>query len=222
MDVTDRRDDHLDIVMDRATEGSFETGCEAAEKGRKAIPAGPDGVDLNHAGAGESPATDQPLAGGDHVTDQHSHAAHGPGLVGDTPATHSDVIMEFVPPVPMRRLHFAHCFPELSKAEYDRLTASIMQVGVEKPIARMDDVIIDGWSRYNIARSFGLDYPVISYQGSDVLLDVIAWQRSARDWTTAQGNQDREGARQGAAGTRAEIWAAFHLAEAGEGEVVPA
>ncbi|MBN9028892.1 MAG: hypothetical protein BGO05_18550 [Rhizobiales bacterium 63-7] len=43
--------------MDRATEGSFETGSEAAEKGREAIPAGPEGADLSHAGAGESPAT---------------------------------------------------------------------------------------------------------------------------------------------------------------------
>lgn len=43
--------------MDRVTEGSLETGSEAAEKGRKAIPAGPEGVDLNHAGAGEIPAT---------------------------------------------------------------------------------------------------------------------------------------------------------------------
>jgi len=46
-----------EFQMDRATEGSFETGSEAAEKGREAIPAGPEGVDLNHAGAGESPAT---------------------------------------------------------------------------------------------------------------------------------------------------------------------
>lgn len=45
--------------MDRATEGSFETGSEAAEKGREAIPAGPEGADLNHAGAGESPATEK-------------------------------------------------------------------------------------------------------------------------------------------------------------------
>ena len=43
--------------MDRAMEGSFETGSEAAEKGREAIPAGPEGVDLNHAGSGESPET---------------------------------------------------------------------------------------------------------------------------------------------------------------------
>lgn len=46
-----------ELQMDRATEGSFETGSEAAEKGREAIPAGPEGADLSHAGAGESPAT---------------------------------------------------------------------------------------------------------------------------------------------------------------------
>lgn len=50
--------DHaINPEMDRATEGSFETGSEAAEKGREAIPAGPEGADLSHAGAGESPAT---------------------------------------------------------------------------------------------------------------------------------------------------------------------
>lgn len=47
--------------MDRATEGSFETGSAAAEKGREAIPAGPEGVDLTHAGAGESPAAIHPI-----------------------------------------------------------------------------------------------------------------------------------------------------------------
>jgi uncharacterized protein (UPF0335 family) len=70
--------------MDRATEGSFETGSEAAEKGREAIPAGPEGADLSHAGASGSLAadersveatggaalvrtySDQPLTGGDH------------------------------------------------------------------------------------------------------------------------------------------------------------
>lgn len=60
--------------MDRATEGSFETGSEAAEKGREAIPAGPEGADLNHAGAGESPETlhDQLSKGGEGA----QHAWH--------------------------------------------------------------------------------------------------------------------------------------------------
>lgn len=43
--------------MDRATEGSFETGSEAAENARKAIPAGPEDGSVSHAGAGEIPAT---------------------------------------------------------------------------------------------------------------------------------------------------------------------
>lgn len=54
--------------MDRATEGSFETGSEAAEKGREAIPAGPEGADLSHAGAGESPATQITIPSDDSET----------------------------------------------------------------------------------------------------------------------------------------------------------
>jgi|GEM_PF-85795 len=42
--------------MDRATEGSFETGSEAAENARKAVPETEDGS-VSHAGAGETPAT---------------------------------------------------------------------------------------------------------------------------------------------------------------------
>jgi len=41
--------------MDRDTEGSLEAGSAPAGKGREAIPAGPEGVDLNHAEAGDSP-----------------------------------------------------------------------------------------------------------------------------------------------------------------------
>ena len=48
-----------ELQMDRATEGSFETGSEAAEKGREAIPAGPEGADLSHAGVDESSAADE-------------------------------------------------------------------------------------------------------------------------------------------------------------------
>jgi uncharacterized protein (UPF0335 family) len=91
--------------MDRATEGSFETGSEAAEKGREAIPAGPEGVDLNHAGAGESPVTefapashgeaeapsltaaDQPQAGDDDVTAQAAAKTNQAGSVSKAPAT---------------------------------------------------------------------------------------------------------------------------------------
>lgn len=178
--------------MDRATEGSFETGSEAAEKGREAIPAGPEGVDLNHAGAGESPATDQPLVGGDHeVTsiaerevdiDRNPNTGEGAACALPEP----DQFIEDVPPTPMKRLNYAHCFPELTKAEYGRLEFSIIGIGVSKPIIRMGDVIVDGWARYNICRALGISYPIKNYSGNDVLLDVIEWQRAARNFTPAQ------------------------------------
>lgn len=53
--------------MDRSTEGSLETGSEEAENARKAVPETEDGS-VNHAGAGESPASDSSNAGGSHVT----------------------------------------------------------------------------------------------------------------------------------------------------------
>ncbi len=42
-------------VMDRATEGSFETGSAAAENGRKATATIAEPADVSHAGTGESP-----------------------------------------------------------------------------------------------------------------------------------------------------------------------
>jgi uncharacterized protein (UPF0335 family) len=130
--------------------------------------------------------------GGDYVDAQQNAATEQAGaLVDQSPAAPGEddddaVEMESVPFQPMKRLHYAHCFPELTKAEHDRLTASIAQVGIEEPIVRMHDVIVDGWARYNIARSLGLAYRVVSYRGNDVLLDVIAWQRAARDFTPTQ------------------------------------
>lgn len=95
----------------------------AAEKGRKAIPAGPEGVDLNHAGAGEIPATpiapashgeaEAPSAervspaeggsaaantGGYHVDPDHSHAATaGTRINHIVPATPPKTARDFRP-----------------------------------------------------------------------------------------------------------------------------
>lgn len=93
---------------------------------------------------------------------------------------------EATPPMPMKSLPYASCFPELSKVEYDALTSVIKLQGVQEPIVRMGDVIVNGWNRYNIARSLGIEYPVIRYTGKDVLLDVIAMQREDRAWTSVQ------------------------------------
>ncbi|MFC3072385.1 GapR family DNA-binding domain-containing protein [Shinella pollutisoli] len=207
--------------MDRATEGSFETGSEAAEKGRKAIPAGPEGADLNHAGAGESPATDQPLVGGDHeVTgiasrerDMDPTSNTGEGAACALPDI-SGVTMEYVPPCGMKRPPFAQCFPDLSKADYDKLERDIAANRVKAPIIRKGDVILDGWNRYTIARKYGMDYPVREYTGTDVLLDVIEWQRASRHFTPAQEKKIAADLAKEIPHRADDIFAAFRLAEA--------
>jgi uncharacterized protein (UPF0335 family) len=233
MDVTGGESAATNHDMDRATEGSFETGSEAAEKGRKATATVAAPADLSHAGAGESPATAITIPSGDHVSlhDRSDAAANAGGNDVDRNALRvptsvtgegaacalpdsGEVVQEYVPPVPMKRLGYAHCFPELTKAQYGRLEFSISGLGIKNPIIRMGDVIIDGWARYNIARSLGIDYPVKSYDGKDVLLDVIEWQRASREFTPAQEAKIAADLAKEIPHRADDIMAAFGLAEA--------
>lgn len=128
---------------------------------------------------------DQPLTGGDHEEVADSRAAQGEGAPSAAlPA--AGVTLEYVPATGVKRLPFAHCFPELSKADYERLEKDIAANRVQTPIIRQGDVIVDGWARYLISRQYGMSYPIQEYSGSDVLLDVIELQRASRNFTPAQ------------------------------------
>ncbi len=212
--------------MDRATEGSFETGSEAAEKGRKATATVAAPADLNHAGAGESPAADITIpsddanaaanAGGDHVD---GNALRVPTSVtgegaAKTALPAGGVVMEYVPPTGMKRLPFAHCFPDHSKPEYERLEKDIAANRVREPIIRQGDIIVDGWARYNISRAYGMSYPVVElHPGRDVLLGVIKWQRAARNFTPAQERKIAAELAKEFPSRADDIMAAFGLAE---------
>ena len=142
-----------------------------------------------HAGANEG---GDDVEGGavraDHC-DQEELEPTGPVAEWATDLAGDGIRYEASPPRPMKSLPYAACFPELSHAHYQQLSDSIANNGVREPIVRMGDVIVDGWSRYNISRSLGIEYPVVSYLGNDVLLDVIAWQREARQFTRSQERQ---------------------------------
>lgn len=156
-------------------------------------------------------------AGGDHVD---GNALRVPTSVpgegaANTALPVNGIVMEYVPPFPMKRLPFAHCFPELSKAEYERLEKDIAANRVRQPIIRQGDVIIDGWARYNISRAYGMSYPIHEIEaGRDVLLDVIEWQRAARDFTTAQERKIATELAKELPHRADDIMAAFGLAEA--------
>jgi uncharacterized protein (UPF0335 family) len=157
-------------------------------------------------------------AGGGHVNAQSEAATHQAGsLVESDPA----ITFEACPRMPMKALSYAHCFPELSKTAYQCLAGDIALNGVLEPIVRMGDVIVDGWNRYNAARSLGIEYPVTSYSGDDVLLDVIRWQRSSRDWTPQQEHKIATALAKVVPHRSDDIWAAFHLAPTSD-EVVAA
>ncbi|MFK3965707.1 GapR family DNA-binding domain-containing protein [Ensifer adhaerens] len=152
--------------------------------------------------------------GGGSTVEPNGTATAGTAVTAGETATEFDGIRyEASPPRPMKSLPYAACFPELSHAHYQQLSDSIANNGVREPIVRMGDVIVDGWSRYNISRSLGIEYPVVSYLGNDVLLDVIAWQREARQFTAVQERQIASRLAKEVPHRAADIMAAFSLTE---------
>lgn len=125
-------------------------------------------------------------SGAERATQTNTVISTGEGAA-NTALPAAGVVMEYVPPTGMKRLPFAHCFPDHSKAEYERLEKDIAANRVLEPIIRQGDVIVDGWARYNISRAYGMSYPIREIDaGRDALLDVIEWQRAARNFTPAQ------------------------------------
>lgn len=207
--VTDRRDDHL---IHQSDDDAF-----AEVKGRARL-ANADGVEPSSSvHPSDQPSKDQSnevaissaLRAG--LADPTSNT--GEGAASALPAK-SGVTMEDVPPMPMKRPAFAHCFPELSNAAYERLGTDIAFKGIHDPIIRWGDMIVDGWARYNIARELGISYPVQEYNGHDVLLDVIEWQRAARNFTPAQERKIAADLAKELPHRADDIMSAFGLAEA--------
>ncbi|WP_374708727.1 GapR family DNA-binding domain-containing protein [Shinella sp. CPCC 101442] len=170
---------------------------EAVERDRAAANTG--GTDV------ESSA---PRAG---LADPTSNTGEG---AANTALPADGIVMEYVPPTGMKRLPFASCFPDHSKAEYERLEKDIAASRVRQPIIRQGNVIIDGFARYAIARKYGFAYPVQEYTGNDLLLDLIEWQRAARNFTPAQEKKIAAELAKESPHRADDIMAAFGLAEA--------
>lgn len=165
--------------------------------------------------------------GGDHeevAQPQYAatHQAGSPFSISRPAAIPGKLYHEKTPFHPVKRPSYAACFPELSGKAFEDLKADINSNGVIEPIIRSFDTILDGFARYEIARSLGIEYPVLEYTGVDPLLDVIKLQRSSRDWTPAQEAKIAKALAAELPDRAADMWAAFHLAEATDGEVVAA
>jgi len=170
-------------------------------------------------------SSEQPLEGGNDEVAQPqyaaTHQAGSPFSISRPAAIPGKLYHEKTPFHPVKRPSYAACFPELTGKDFEDLKADINRNGVIEPILRSFDTILDGFARYEIARSMGIEYPVLEYTGVDPLLDVIKLQRSSRDWTPAQEAIIARALAAELPGRAAEIWAAFHLAPSDE-EVIAA
>lgn len=81
------------------------------------------------------------------------------------------IVMERCPPEGIVAHPFAACWPVNSIDVTD---------GVREPIVKQGKFILDGRGRYFAARDAGIEYPVVQYDGTDVLGDIIRWNLASR------------------------------------------
>lgn len=81
------------------------------------------------------------------------------------------VTWEIAPPEGVERGAISKAFGTMGQdaavIEHDVANAS------SAPIVKKGNIILDGWERFLKARSMGIEYPVVQYAGSDVLVDII-------------------------------------------------
>lgn len=153
------------------------------------------------------------ISRGDWIAGDETQTSNTGEGAANTALPANGVTMEYCPPTGVRRLSFAHCFPEPSKDQRAALERDIIDNRVQVPIIRQGNVILDGWARYTIARSLGQSYPVKEYDGDDELLDVIEWQRASRNFTPAQEKKIAADLAKAMPDRADDIMAAFGLAE---------
>lgn len=94
------------------------------------------------------------------------------------------VVWEHTPPEPVRRHPYSAAFGDLGQ---DLVVVDDDIAGAKSdPIVRIGNEILDGWARYNVARSMiggsgmSTEYPVMQYAGTDPLLDCIRFNVAGR------------------------------------------
>jgi FtsZ-binding cell division protein ZapB len=77
-------------------------------------------------------------------------------------------------------------FPAMDAADFDSLTDSIENIGVQNPITLYDGMVIDGWHRYRAASDLGMDCPMVELGDVDPRDFVMAQNKARRHITQAQ------------------------------------
>lgn len=86
----------------------------------------------------------------------------------------SEIRREHTPSVGVRWHEYAEIFPWIEGKARDELRESIRKEGVVEPIVFLNEYILDGRNRYELARELGVEYPRVDYLGEDPLGFVVA------------------------------------------------
>jgi hypothetical protein len=77
-------------------------------------------------------------------------------------------------------------FPAMCADDFDSLTDSIQNIGVQNPITLYEGMVIDGWHRYRAASDLGMDCPTVELGDVDPRDFVMAQNKARRHITQAQ------------------------------------
>lgn len=77
-------------------------------------------------------------------------------------------------------------FPPMSAEDFQALTDSINNIGVQNPITVFEGMVIDGWHRYSAALQLGMDCPTVELGDVDPREFVMAQNKARRHTTQAQ------------------------------------
>lgn len=82
---------------------------------------------------------------------------------------------------PRERHPLSAVFPDLDAVEFQALTDSIDDIGVQNPIVIFNHMVLDGWHRYLVARNLGMACPEIDLPADiDPVQFVIAQNKARR------------------------------------------
>ncbi|WP_193336188.1 DUF2312 domain-containing protein [Devosia beringensis] len=119
------------------------------------------------------------------------------------------ITWESTPPQGVIRHEYSQAFGEAGQ-DTDVIDDD-MANAASGPIVKIGNVILDGWTRFMKARSLGIDYPVVQYDGCDPLIDCIKWNTAGRMLTEEQSFRIAQRLAKAEPKRKADIYAAFEL-----------
>jgi len=125
----------------------------------------------------------------------------------------AEVAHQHTPDVGVRWHSYADIFPWIEGPAFDDLVEDIRTNGVLEPIVFFDGAILYGRNRYMAARTLGIEYPYVEYEGDDPLGYVISHNLKRRHLTESQRAMVASKLAKARQGARTDLQPSAHVRE---------